>query len=169
MDGSFGGVIGVFFDRQAGGSGTNLLLEQIPQGIYSGAVGNSVLSEISLKGWLDTLKTDKHWTYDGSLTTPPCSEGIKWTVLADVQPISQVQLDKFKALWEVTGNNRKVQPLNARTLNQSGQIAVANDKEDAYLGATIGLAVVLGIVVLFIIFLVAIIVLKPELFKVQKQ
>lgn len=62
-----------------------------------------------------------------------------------------------------------MQPLNARTLNQSGQIAVANDKEDAYLGATIGLAVVLGIVVLFIIFLVAIIVLKPELFKVQKQ
>ena len=34
-----------------------------------------------------------YWMYDGSLTTPPCSEGVAWTVMKDVQRISQDQLD----------------------------------------------------------------------------
>ncbi|MBE9568692.1 MAG: carbonic anhydrase family protein [Proteobacteria bacterium] len=47
------------------------------------------------------------------MTTPPCSEGVRWFVLKDAVTASKGQLDAFaKALHEA--NNRPVQQLNAR-------------------------------------------------------
>ncbi|MEF1191292.1 carbonic anhydrase family protein, partial [Vibrio parahaemolyticus] len=47
-----------------------------------------------------------------SLTTPPCSEGVRWLVIKDPQSISAEQIAQFE---HVMGeNNRPVQPLNAR-------------------------------------------------------
>ena len=43
------------------------------------------------------------WMYEGSLTTPPCSEIINWYVNKNVIRINKKQLEKFKALW-VTKN-----------------------------------------------------------------
>ncbi len=50
--------------------------------------------------------------YDGSLTTPPCSEGVKWHVLSEPVEVSSQQVKRFKALFD--GNARPVQPLNGR-------------------------------------------------------
>jgi carbonic anhydrase len=52
--------------------------------------------------------------YDGSLTTPPCSEGVKWLVLATPVQLSKEQIAAFRAV--VHDNNRPVQPLNGRTV-----------------------------------------------------
>ena len=44
-----------------------------------------------------SIKTLEYFTYDGSLTTPPCSQAVKWTVLAETQPVNdkQVYLNTF--------------------------------------------------------------------------
>ena len=40
-------------------------------------------------------KNDKIFFYDGSLTTPPCTEGIKWFVMKTPIEMSQIQVDKI--------------------------------------------------------------------------
>jgi carbonic anhydrase len=52
--------------------------------------------------------------YDGSLTTPPCSQGVKWYIRKTPAQISKEQIAAFKAVYD--HNNRPVQALNKRTL-----------------------------------------------------
>ena len=56
-----------------------------------------------------------YYRYDGSLTTPPCSEGVRWLVLK--QPVS-ASATQIRQLTQVLGhpNNRPVQPLWARVV-----------------------------------------------------
>lgn len=54
------------------------------------------------------------YRYDGSLTTPPCSEGVKWFVMTTPVELSAEQIARFRAILH--GNNRPVQPLNDRTV-----------------------------------------------------
>ena len=52
------------------------------------------------------------YRYDGSLTTPPCSEGVKWFVMTAPIALSAAQIGAFTSI--IQGNNRPVQPLNGR-------------------------------------------------------
>ena len=54
------------------------------------------------------------YRYEGSLTTPPCSEEVKWIVLTTPIEMSEAQIAAFKAI--IHDNNRPVQPLNGRKL-----------------------------------------------------
>jgi carbonic anhydrase len=54
----------------------------------------------------------KSYRYEGSLTTPPCSEGVKWIVMKSPIQLSAQQIKKFTSL--IKGNNRPVQSLNHR-------------------------------------------------------
>jgi len=53
-----------------------------------------------------------YYTYDGSLTTPPCTEGLKWNVMRNIATMSWSQLMAFKTRYLM--NARPVQPLNGR-------------------------------------------------------
>lgn len=52
--------------------------------------------------------------FQGSLTTPPCSEGVNWHVAKDTVTLSKAQLDAMHAI--MGDNARPVQPLNGRLL-----------------------------------------------------
>jgi carbonic anhydrase len=60
-----------------------------------------------------------HFAYAGSLTTPPCTEGVRWIVMQTVGTVSQQQVDGLQGL---TGgpNNRPVQGIGSRTISSVG-------------------------------------------------
>jgi carbonic anhydrase len=64
------------------------------------------------------LPTDRrYYTYMGSLTTPPCSEGVLWMVMQQPVPISPEQIDIFARLYPM--NARPVQAAAGRLIKQS--------------------------------------------------
>jgi carbonic anhydrase len=58
-----------------------------------------------------------YYAYVGSLTTPPCSEGVRWQVMKTPIEVSAAQLHAFSQRYSM--NARPVQPLNGRTLEES--------------------------------------------------
>jgi len=58
-------------------------------------------------------KKKGYYRYSGSLTTPPCSEGVIWVVKKATMSASQAQIDAFTKVMKHS-NNRPVQPLNGR-------------------------------------------------------
>jgi carbonic anhydrase len=64
----------------------------------------------------DLLPKDRsYYSFTGSLTTPPCTEGVSWFVLPHPGSLSTRQLDAFAALYPM--NARPVQPLNGRAIS----------------------------------------------------
>lgn len=63
----------------------------------------------------DLLPTDQTtFRYGGSLTTPPCSEGVSWFIMIRPIEMSAEQIAAFTAIYD--GNYRPVQPVNGRTI-----------------------------------------------------
>lgn len=58
--------------------------------------------------------TQTTYRYSGSLTTPPCSEGVSWFVMDHPVELSADQIAALETVFE--GNNRPVQPINERSL-----------------------------------------------------
>ena len=100
-------VVGLMFDEGE----ENSMLDQLngfrPAGMepYTGPVDyNLVVSSL-----------DQYYTYNGSLTTPPCSEGVLWVVLKNPITASKEQIDRVHDAMGAD-TNRPVQPRNARTI-----------------------------------------------------
>ncbi|MBL5920632.1 carbonic anhydrase family protein [Lelliottia amnigena] len=53
------------------------------------------------------------YRFSGSLTTPPCSEGVRWIVLQQPVSASTEQINQFRSAIH-HANNRPIQPLNGR-------------------------------------------------------
>lgn len=77
--------------------------------------------EVSAKGALDLnalLPPERsYFTYMGSLTTPPCSEGVLWMVMKQPVPISPEQIAIFSRLYPM--NARPIQSASGRLIKES--------------------------------------------------
>jgi carbonic anhydrase len=101
-------VVGVFLviGRQ------NLALEPVWAHIPEQADAKQVVEGAEINA-ADLLPADhSYYSYTGSLTTPPCSEGVRWFVLQSPVEVSQEQENRFAAFYP--GNARPTQPLNGR-------------------------------------------------------
>lgn len=72
-------------------------------------------------GSLFPVKKCKYFTYQGSLTVPPCIEVITWIVFYQYLPISCGELREFRRIYDfnnehVMDNFRKVQPIGDRVV-----------------------------------------------------
>jgi carbonic anhydrase len=56
-----------------------------------------------------------YYRFNGSLTTPPCTEGVRWLVLKTPVTVSKAQVEEFLHIMHHP-NNRPVQPTNARVI-----------------------------------------------------
>jgi carbonic anhydrase len=62
---------------------------------------------------LDVLPANKsYYNYTGSLTTPPCSQGLQWIVFKNKVTLSKPQIERFTKIYH--DNVRPIQPLNNR-------------------------------------------------------
>ena len=59
-----------------------------------------------------------YYTFSGSLTTPPCTEGVTWFVLKTPTAVSAGEIDRFAKLYPM--NARPLQPLNGRQIAAGG-------------------------------------------------
>jgi carbonic anhydrase len=103
-------VIGVFIDEGAHNAAFDPIWSNLPT-----TKGTEVHLENVMVDVNQMLPSSiASYRYDGSLTTPPCSEGVKWIVMATPIQMSAEQIAAFRAI--INGNNRPVQPLNGRVV-----------------------------------------------------
>lgn len=101
-------VIGVMFDEGQANPVVDAAWSRMPKS----EGGKSALpAKVSATGLLPS-DTD-YYRYNGSLTTPPCSEGVRWIVMKKPMTVSKAQIDAFRTTMGFA-NNRPVQPVNAR-------------------------------------------------------
>jgi carbonic anhydrase len=66
----------------------------------------------------DLLPADRgYFTFTGSLTIPPCTEGVTWYVLRQPTFLSSEQIAAFAKLYP--NNARPIQPTNGRQIEMS--------------------------------------------------
>jgi carbonic anhydrase len=103
-------VLGVMVQEGAFNPAYEAVMSSLPASEGETVAPEGVLIDIT--GLLPAERTT--YRYQGSLTTPPCSEGVQWMVLTTPVEMSAEQIAAFSALYPVS--NRPVQPLNERTL-----------------------------------------------------
>ncbi|KAI3787064.1 hypothetical protein L1987_41248 [Smallanthus sonchifolius] len=108
-------VIGVLFEVGE----TDPFIEKMTESKFKGLdADGSDLGKVSASS--TTSGSKRYFRYGGSLTTPPCSEGVTWTVAAKAKTISKDQIKLLQGAvdHEFHENARPVQELNGRTVTQ---------------------------------------------------
>jgi len=103
-------VIGVMFKQGAENKALKALWPQLPKEANSKNALGAPLSAASL-----LPAKHAYFRFSGSLTTPPCSEGVRWLVMKNPVTVSKEQVAAFEGILH-HANNRPVQPLNGRVI-----------------------------------------------------
>ncbi len=102
-------VVAVMFEEGAANPALTLAFSHMPE-----KAGDKHAFSAETVNAADLLPADRdYYRYNGSLTTPPCSEGVWWLVMKQPMTASKAQIEHFRHVMHHP-NNRPVQPINAR-------------------------------------------------------
>lgn len=102
-------VIGIMFEEGEANGALDAFIGALPaEANQTVALQNNV----NARTLLPTYRS--YYRFTGSLTTPPCSEGVLWMVMKYPVSISPEQLAHFQEIMHF--NSRPLQPLNARAV-----------------------------------------------------
>ncbi|MCG6940226.1 MAG: carbonic anhydrase [Thiohalocapsa sp.] len=105
-------VIAVLFEEGARNEALDTAWQDMPERPHT----HHLLHTRAFAGAL--LPPDRHYyRFDGSLTTPPCSQGVTWLVMKEPVTASKAQIQHFARVMGHP-NNRPVQSLNGRVVQQ---------------------------------------------------
>ena len=110
-DGAYA-VVGVFVRAGKANPVFTTLLPELPT-----KIGDPVPAKALVKTANLLPKNGTVYRYQGSLTTPPCSQGVTWLLMANPVTMSPAQLEALDAL--IAPNNRPVQALHGRSVLRS--------------------------------------------------
>lgn len=107
-DGSLA-VIGILFQE---GKEPNKNFEKIIANLPDARGESKHIADVNLELQVHMPKDNYAYHYVGSLTTPPCSEGVQWLVLRDPAYLTADQIAAFSS--RIGPNNRPTQSLHDR-------------------------------------------------------
>ncbi len=101
-------IVAVLFEEGAANPALNKIWKKLP--MHAGTKAGFHTVDVA-----PLLPKDKsYYHFMGSLTTPPCTEGVRWYVLKTPVSVGKKQLKKFHEIYN--GNVRPAQPLNGREI-----------------------------------------------------
>ena len=110
-------VVGVMLKAGVDNQNYNPVLDHLPATKTDPTVVPGVTVMAS-----DLLPADKsYYRYNGSLTTPPCSEGVQWLLMKNPVELSSTQIAKFTSIFN--DDARPLQPMNGRSFLTTATMA----------------------------------------------
>jgi len=106
-------VVAVLLD----GGGANAMIDTIWKHLPAGKEKPVVVPGASVDASLLLPADHGYYTFEGSLTTPPCSENVTWIVLKSPVRIANAEIDAFGKIYPM--NARPVQPTNGREIEET--------------------------------------------------
>lgn len=103
-------VVGVLIREGAENMAMRPVWSSLPT--QKGQVRRDVSTSVNAAALLP--RNHANYRYPGSLTTPPCTEGVQWIVMTEPIEMSRAQIEAVRNIIHTT--NRPVQPLGTRSL-----------------------------------------------------
>ena len=103
-------VVAVLLDK----GGASELIDTVWRNIPAEKEKESVVADVTIDASKLLPDNRGYYTFQGSLTTPPCSEDVTWFVLKSPLKIADAEIAGFAKLYPL--NARPVQPLNGREI-----------------------------------------------------
>jgi carbonic anhydrase len=103
-------VVAVLLDK----GGANALIDSIWKNLPTEKEKEALVQNVAVDATELLPENRGYYTFQGSLTTPPCSEEVTWLVLKTPVKITDGEVAAFGKIYPM--NVRPTQPLNGRTI-----------------------------------------------------